>query len=475
MAVSPLGGSETRLGATYSVAIPAFFAGAQIAWSPDGKWLCFADSNGTDESQGLFILSLETGEKRRLTTVPSESFRDRGPAFSPDGKWVAFCRVATYGVSDVYAQALSPGYMAVGRPLRLTSDSLNTTAVSWMPDSRHVVFSSGGFEADRALFTADVVKAADSHHAPAPVSVRTVVPAEDAFDVSVSRDGRRAAYTKRLLDSNIWRVELAGTHAMSARRLIASTRSDQLPKVSPDGQRVAFSSGRSGTREIWVSDADGSNAVQLTSLGSRLTTNPAWSPDSQQVAFDSRRDGVANIFSVGVKGGVPRSLTGGLEQPTYPSWSHDGRWIYYHTGTGGTHYLFKVPSSGGEPVRVTRHTGNSAKESPEGKTLFFVRDNRLWRITQGGREELVFSEPVDEFNYDVTSKVVFFIPPPGAPSRMSIRFFNLETGQAGEVMRLEKAPCLGLSVSADERFLLYSQYDQEGSDLMLIDNFNPLQ
>jgi len=58
---------------------------------------------------------------------------------------------------------------------------------------------------------------------------------------------------------------------------------------------------------------------------------------------------------------------------------------------------------------------------------------------------------------------------------MSIRFFNLETGQAGEVMRLEKAPCLGLSVSADERFLLYSQYDQEGSDLMLIDNFNPLQ
>jgi hypothetical protein len=71
----------------------------------------------------------------------------------------------------------------------------------------------------------------------------------------------------------------------------------------------------------------------------------------------------------------------------------------------------------------------------------------------------------------VAVKGIYFIPPAGTPFRYSIRFFRFATRKIEVVMRLAKPPALGLAVSRDETWLLYSQFDQEGSDLMLVDNF----
>ena len=48
---------------------------------------------------------------------------------------------------------------------------------------------------------------------------------------------------------------------------MASTALDWNPRFSPDGERVAFTSARSGSLEIWVADADGGRLLRLTSLG----------------------------------------------------------------------------------------------------------------------------------------------------------------------------------------------------------------
>jgi hypothetical protein len=112
------------------------------------------------------------------------------------------------------------------------------------------------------------------------------------------------------------------------------------------------------------------------------------------------------------------------------------------------------------------------KESPDGQTVYYVKDDQVWRVAAGGgREERVCSEPVDEYNLAVTVNGIYFIPPAGMPFRYSIRFFSFATGKVEVVTQLVKPPALGLAVSPDETWLLYSQYDQEGSDLMLVDNF----
>ena len=68
-------------------------------------------------------------------------------------------------------------------------------------------------------------------------------------------------------------------------KLISSTRVDGDAQFSPDGKKIAFTSNRSGNDEIWVCDSDGSNAQQLTSLGTGNCGGPRWSPDGERIAF----------------------------------------------------------------------------------------------------------------------------------------------------------------------------------------------
>ena len=97
---------------------------------------------------------------------------------------------------------------------------------------------------------------------------------------------------------------------------------DLDPSISPSGDRVVFSSSRTGDRHLWTARLDGADMRPLTS-GNALDDRPAFSPDGRQVAFNSDRDGRRGIWIIGAEGGTPRkvadvSATGGL------SWSPDG-------------------------------------------------------------------------------------------------------------------------------------------------------
>ena len=66
-----------------------------LTWSPDGRSLAFPDRIAPNESLGIFSLSIETGEKRRLTSGARDNLL---PAFSPDGQTLALS--ATFGATE---------------------------------------------------------------------------------------------------------------------------------------------------------------------------------------------------------------------------------------------------------------------------------------------------------------------------------------------------------------------------------------
>src|SRR5262249_3789043 len=141
------------------------------------------------------------------------------------------------------------------------------------------------------------------------------------------------AYMRKVQDGNIWRLPLSGPGVAGGppARFIASTRDDLDAQYSPDGKRIAFSSDRSGGYGIWVSDADGSKAVELISQAGASCGNPSWSPDGQRIAFNLDAGGNTDIYAIRASGGKPIRLTTDLADDEAGSWSRDGKWIYFTT------------------------------------------------------------------------------------------------------------------------------------------------
>jgi eukaryotic-like serine/threonine-protein kinase len=121
------------------------FFGRDLAWHPSGKWLAVSDRltpEGT--THALLLLSTETGEKRRLTSPPSELLGDHTPSFSPDGLHLAFSRWGPQGsLSHIYLLDLAKDPLPQGEPKRLTFENRRNVSAVWTPDGREVLFTSG--------------------------------------------------------------------------------------------------------------------------------------------------------------------------------------------------------------------------------------------------------------------------------------------------------------------------------------------
>jgi hypothetical protein len=157
------------------------------------------------------------------------------------------------------------------------------------------------------------------------------------------------------------------------RNWITSSSSQGSPQYSADGGKVAFVSTRSGSAEIWVSDADNSNPVRLTNVGGYRVGTPRWSPDGKHIAFDSRVSGNPDIFVVPVRGGEPRQLTNASTQEMVPSWSRDARWIYFCSDRTGQLQIWKMPAEGGAPSQVTKGGGFEGFESADSQWFYYTQ------------------------------------------------------------------------------------------------------
>jgi serine/threonine protein kinase/Tol biopolymer transport system component len=464
MLIPPLGGPERTIAditGTWGLS----------GWTPDGKWLAFPQKDSPNGTS-IWAMAVDTGERHRLTTFAAtaggaeDGVGDKDPTFSPDGRSLAFWRQVNDRLFALCVLPLTRDLRPDGEVNIVTDRRYAwTDSVAWTADGRDLVYAAGA-----PMFLWRV--AASGRRAPHRLSY----PAQ-ANQPSIARTPPRLVYPWQVNNTNLWRLDLR----TGERKLLVSSSSSVWglnihPQYSPDGRKIAFDSDRTGSREVWTCDAEGSNCQQITNFGGALGGAPRWSPDSRWIALDSRASGSPEIYVIAADGGSPRRLTNDPHNNMFPSWSHDGRWIYFASDRSGRYEVWRMPREGGDATQVTRAGGYAASESPDGKYIYYTKPipmlpDPLFRMPAAGGEEVqIASELWDGDGFCVTSKGVYFVL--WTPGGGAIQFRDAASGMVRTLLsnvgkRIEE----GLGVSPDDAYVVWPQTDRQTINLMLVEGF----
>ena len=445
---------------------------SDLKWSPDGKWFLIGTRENKNEPVALYRYSIDGSERKQLTFPPANFNGDTVPTFSPDGSLIAFSRNHSSGGSDIFVMPSNGG-----QPRQITFDAQHVHGITFTGDGKQLIFSSareGG--ARRALWRVAVTGGRP---------MRLPFGTDNADMPAIDRDGDHLAYVQLNWSAKIWAYDIpANGEAPGEPKVLIGSRQLQVgPQYSPDGKRIAFASSRTGPWEIWISAADGSNPIQLTNFGDRQTGTPRWSYDGKYIVFDARPERRSDIYSIDSQGGTPRRLTSGPYDNVVPSFSRDGKWVYYSSNAGGNWDLWKVAMNGdSKPVQLTHNGGFSTFESTDSRTLYYTKWDKpgIYSMpAQGGPETLVTIDHLGGWGaWAVVEDGLYFLRPvqkPGDTKQLlpSLAFYSLSSKTTKDVRILNDTPNPGpsLAISPDRKTVLYTQPDQGGADIMIVDNF----
>jgi serine/threonine protein kinase/Tol biopolymer transport system component len=455
--IPPLGGPERVLGEVSFNVISN-----TMTWSPDGKWLAVYDQSAVaGEPPGLWLLSVETGERRRLTTLGEPALAEHSPAFAPDARSLLFVRGFSVNSSDLFVLPLNTDLSPAGEPRQLTQERRSLEGASWTGDGKEIVYSSG------EPGSTSLWRIASSGGAPR----RITEAAGEIHNFALSRPTNRLVFTQRTRELDIYRAELTegGAEVRQPLPWLVSTRFDRYPSYSPDGTKIAFVTLRSGNWQLWTSDSDGRNTIQLTAFERGEVSFPSWSPDGRQILFLASAAGPVEPYVINGTGGKPRRLGAPVPDVVGAVWSRDGQWVAFGSNLEGWSGEFRIPAAGGSPSSADTQWLSQQLANDD---LYRVRNRVVWKLTEGGKEREIFRLEGDASRRMVASKAGIYALVNASPTKPGdLMFYRLPNGPLTKVAGVEGVSLYGFSISPDGRYLLYTKMVSSGSDLMLVENF----
>ncbi|HEV3196880.1 MAG TPA: protein kinase [Bryobacteraceae bacterium] len=297
-------------------------SGYNPAWSPDGREILCADESITRPEDRqmpvsrLWAVDVATGTKRLVS--PGDVVQ---PQWSPHGQRIAYWAIDKSGHRDIWTIPARGG-----TPVPVTHDDALDWSPAWSPDGKYLYFSSDR-AAGMTLWRAPINESSGRVLGPLE-PVRT--PSRYAGHLSFARDGHRMAYVQASFSANLRRVVFDPVTERvldEPKDITEPTREATRPAISPDGEWLAFNS--AGVEEdLFLVRADGTGLRQLTHEGHK-DRGPRWSPDGQRIAFFSKRSGNSEIWTVSVDGRAEQVTFLAGPNVNWPIWSPDGRSLVY--------------------------------------------------------------------------------------------------------------------------------------------------
>ncbi len=210
------------------------------------------------------------------------------------------------------------------------------------------------------------------------------------LSLDVSPDGKTLVIE---LVGDLYSVPFAGGEA---HKITSGMGFNSQPSFSPDGKKIAFISDRGGSENVWIADADGSNAKQLSQDEQSEFASPVWTPDGTYVIasrFTQFPIGAAELWMYHIRGGAGVQVTKAKAKPDVPvrrwvnalgaSPSKDGRFLYYaarvhpdgfYNVTFPLSQIVRRNLVTGEEDTITDAPGSAMRPeiSPDGKLLVYA-------------------------------------------------------------------------------------------------------
>ncbi|MBN1560851.1 serine/threonine-protein kinase [candidate division KSB1 bacterium] len=427
-------------------------------WSNDGNSIIFIRGG---EAPGIYRKSLLGGRETQLYSFNSPIFyADMIPKFSPDGQSIAFARYYSYGIRELFVVHLKNHYLQ-----QLTFDKKEINDLAWTPDGHNIIFSS-----DRGGI-AQLWRIRSKGGQPELLDIGGY----NARSLSISRNDQRLVYEMGDEKQNIWRANIRDIDSgvIKPYRFISSSKSDCFPVYSPDGEKIAFMSNRTGIREIYTCNSDGTELIQITSLSAHSGV-PKWSPSGEFLIFESRLEGNSDIMIVDALGRIPpRKLTNHPSDDRMPSWSADGQYVYFSSNRSGNYQIHKIPIRGGEAVQITTQSGFCGYESSNGKKFYYKKymdiTGPIYEINFENGEDTIAINDVcfSTVNWILNAEGIYYVSR-NEKNDQVLKLFRFMTNEIEQLGELEEPFALS-DVSDDFKYILFFLNEGYSSDIYLVD------
>ncbi|NNE98785.1 MAG: hypothetical protein HKN25_07170 [Pyrinomonadaceae bacterium] len=340
---------------------------SEVAASADGARIAFIRNIPKEKRSALMISDLEGGEEKELAAAAfPETFMNSGLSWSPDTKSIAGVILNRDSKnSPVKLVAID---IETGEKKTLASkDWLWIGRTNWLEDTSGIAFVGYGTKSPN--LTDEIWLA--SYPAGDLRSITNGI--RGVSGISMSRD------SKSILASKLTRIRSSYVSELNdfenAREIAKTTGEESLLPLGSSWvgeEKIVYSQTKNGDADIWIMNADGTKAKQLTT-GEGADYSPFVSPDEKQIYFLSNRKGELGIWSMDLDGQNQTKVIS-LPNMLQPSFSVTKDGIFYLAKAPDNPYrvLWKSDREGKAVKQVTSKFTGAPKISPDGKFVFCI-------------------------------------------------------------------------------------------------------